>query len=419
MNIHLTALLAVLLIFSIASGAQFAESAYVRVNLLKYDPFPAEAGNYVDVFVKAENMGGSEAENFECELLPEFPFSLDPNEEALKSLGKLPPYDYALIDYMVRVDGNAVDGVNGLKIRCSGDGLGDGTSVVHTLAINVESSNPEFAIGSVRSVPSELRAGAEEAKLILEVQNIGEGDADLITTELKLPEGFYPSTSYSNIHNLGNMGKDSSKEAVFYIDIEDGLKSGNYPGVLEVRYKNDNNQEYMEKILFFDLKVKPSPSFVIEEVRAGTGTSSDSFTGYMVRGNDILSPSSITQGGAGELRIKIRNEGEEEAKSVSVKLFKDTSHPFDFDEVYDFIGNMGPGESSDAVFSFTVDGNAVLKKYLVDVEIRYLEGSDVGTETLTVPFEVAREDSSGMIVYIPIIVIVIVLAGILVWKKRK
>jgi hypothetical protein len=419
MEKYLPVLLALLMVLSIVSGSHSAKSAQIRVNLVKYEPFPAGAGDYVDVFIKAENLGSSEAINLECELLPEFPFSLDPNEDARKSIGKIPAYDYALIEYMVRVDKNAVDGGNELKIRCSDDGLKDGTSVIHTLRLDVESTNPELVIGLVKSVPEELRAGLEDVKLTLEIQNVGEGDAKLATAELKLPKGFAPSTSYSNVYNLGSIQSDSSKEVVFYMDLSEGLRSGDYPGILTLRYKNDNSNDFLEKTLFFDLRVKPSPSFSVEEIRAGTGTFSDSFTGYIVQGDEVVSPSSITQGGNGELRITLKNGGEEEARSVSVKLFKDSTHPFEFDEIYDFIGNLGPGESSDAVFRFTVDGNAVLKKHLIDVEIRYLEGNDVGTETLTIPFEIAREDSSGMMVYIPIIIVVIVLAGILVWKKRK
>lgn len=413
----LSGFLVVLLVMGSASAQNFG-IPYLKVDLVKYDPFPAEAGGYVDLFIKVENAGLAEASNLECELEPSYPFSLDEGEEALKSIGRLPRFDYALFEYRVRVDSNAVDGYNELKIRCSSDGLEDGVAIVETLALSVDSSNPEFAIGRITSVPEELKSGGEDVKLSVELQNVGEGLAKLTSVELVLPEGFSPSSSYSNIYNMGNVEKDSSKEAVFYMDIGKGVEAGQHPGVLEIRYKNGNSEEYVEKILFFSLNVMPSPDFVVEEVRAGAGTSSDSFSGYIVKGGTVESPSDISQGGSGELRITLKNEGASEAKSVSVKLFKDSTHPFDFDEIYDFIGNLEPGESSDAVFAFTVDANAVLKKYLLDVEIRYLEGNDVETDTATIPFEIAREDSGGMLLYIPAVIIVIAVAGFLLWRKR-
>lgn len=412
--------LSVMLILTAGSaGAQDFSFPYLKVDLVKYEPFPAEAGGYVDLFLKVENAGLAEAGNMECELEPSFPFSLDPGKEARKSIGKLPGFEYALFEYKVRVDSNAVDGDNDLEIRCSSDGLDEGVSIVKTLTVNVESKNPEFAIGLVESVPEDLKAGLEDVKITIELQNVGEGDAKLTTVELQLPEGFVPSTSYSNVYNLGNVEKDSFKEAVFYIDIGDEVKAGTYPGVLEIKYKSGSNDQYLEKILFLDLNVKPSPHFLVEEVRAGTGTGSDSFTGYLVKGNAVVNPSDISQGGSGELRITLNNDGEEEAKSVSVKLFKDSTHPFDFDEIYDFIGNLEPGESSDAVFRFNIDANAVLKKYLLDVEIRYLEGNDVSMETATIPFEIAKEDSGVAMFFIPVIVIVVVVAGFFIWRKRK
>lgn len=411
--------LVIIFLFAGTAQAQVGNGPYVKVYMVKYEPFPAEAGSYFKLFLKAENLGYDAAENVECELDPEFPFSLDMNEEARKSIGKLPASDYALLEYKVRIDSNAVDGDNEIEIRCSNDGLDDGVSVVDTFVINVESKNPEFAIGTIKSVPEDLKANKEDIKLTTELQNVGEGLAKLTMVELQLPEGFSPSTSYSDIYNLGNVEKDSSKEAVFYIDIGEEVEAGSYPGVLEIRYKSGNNDEYLEKILFFDLNVKASPNFVVEEIRSGTDTDSDSFTGYMVKGGAVTSPSDIAQGGTGELRITLRNDGEEEAKSVSVKIFKDSTHPFDFDEIYDFIGNLEPGESSDAVFSFSVDANAILKKYLLDVEIRYLEGSDVETKTTTIPFEIAQEDSGSMMLYIPVIIVVIVVAGFLLWRKGK
>lgn len=419
MKIYVTFGLIMILLLAGSANAQDFGIPFLKVDLVKYEPFPAEAGGYVDLFMKVENAGIVDATNLECEIDPSYPFSLDEGAEARKSIGMLPRLDYALFEYKVRVDPNSVKGSNDLKIRCSSDGLDDGVSVVKTLTLNVESRNPDFAIGQIRSIPEDLKAGAEDVKLSIEIQNIGEGLAKLTSAELELPEGFVASSSYSDIYNLGNIDKDSSKEAVFYIDINEDTEAGKYPGVLEIKYKNSNNDEYTEKIIFFDLNVKPSPRFVIEEVRAGMSTSSDSFSGYIVQGNSVISPSTISQGSNGELRLTLNNEGEEEAKSVSVKIFKDSTHPFDFDEVYDFVGNLNPGESSDAVFRFNVDGNAVLKKYLLDVEIRYLDGNDVSTESMTVPFEIAREDGTNMLIYIPVIVVLVIVVGIVVFKKRK
>lgn len=414
----LAGMLLSLMIISAGAQAQEFGMPYLKVSLVKYEPFPAAAGQYMDVYLKAENSGLGEARSVECEFIDNFPFTLDPNEDYVKSMGAIPSFDYALFGYKVRVDGNAIDGDNELKIKCSHDGLDSGVSLLKTFVVSVESSNPEFAVGMVTSAPAEIKAGMENVKLAVEIQNVGEGDAQLTIVELELPEGISATTSYSNSFNMGTIQKESSKEAVFYIDVGEGTEAGSYPGVLKLKYKNANSNDYIEKNMFLDINVKPSPKFSVEEVRVGVGTSSDSFTGYIVKGDSVVSPSSLEQGSASELRITVKNTGEEEAKGVSVKVFKDTSHPFTFDEIYDFIGNLAPGDSSDAVFRFTVDGNAVLKKYLVDTEIRFIDDNDVGTERVTVPVEVSRESTGGMLLYIPVLIAVIVVAGF-IWKRKK
>jgi hypothetical protein len=132
----------------------------------------------------------------------------------------------------------------------------------------------------------------------------------------------------------------------------------------------------------------------------------------------IVNPSDVSQGSSGEVRITILNEGEDEAESVSVKIFKDSSQPFEFTEIYDFIGNLAPNGSGDAVFQFTVDPDAVIKDYLIDIEIRYVEKSSVETvkDTITIPVNVQAANYSLIII---VILIAAAIGGFLFWRNRK
>ena len=411
----------ILLATPVSSQLVVSEFATIRIDQVRYDPFPAEAGRYVDVFIKVENTDLAEAENLECELIPEFPFSLDPNEEAVRSVGRLRGFEDVLFEYKVRVSPNAVEGDNDMGFRCSTVGLGQGLQVTRTLTINVESNQPEFAVGLITSVPEELKADQEDVKLTVMLQNIGGGDAKFVTVELNLPEGFEASDSFSDSYSLGTVEKDSSEEAVFYLDIAEGVRAGSYAADLIVQYKDDNNNqnEFKTQILRLSLNVKASPMFVIEEVRAGAGTASDGFTGYVLQDGEVVSPSTLEQGGVGELRIRVRNSGEEEAERVSVKVFQDSQNiPIDFDEVFDFIGNLDAGEAGEAVFTFSIDADAVLKEYLLETEIRYIDGNVVETETYTVPLAITRQGADNSLLVIAVVIIIII-AGLGIWKKKK
>jgi len=100
-------------------------------------------------------------------------------------------------------------------------------------------------------------------------------------------------------------------------------------------------------------------------------------------------PDNLTPGAKAEFRIKVKNTGNEKAESVSLRVFKDASQPFEFDEKSDFIGKLEKGDSGDAVLRVTVDNNAAAKKYLLDVELRGIdEKNNVVIFSRTVPITV-------------------------------
>ena len=385
-------------------GISFADSyvynsAILKIQELKYNPYPAEAGKYMDLWIKIENIGTEEADNVTCVLLPEYPFSLDPNENATRHIGKLPGTEEVILQYKLRVDSNAVEGWNEMKIKCQTEN--SDTWIIHEFDIYVESKIPEFAVGSIVSEPSKLFPDSEENKLLIEIQNIGTGDAELITSELILPKGITSSESYSNIANLGIIKEGESKTAEFYIDIDKNATPGNYRAKLIIKYKDSNNnrEEYKNQTLDIDIVVKPLPLFEIE--------------------NATTSPGKISQGDKVTLRLTIKNVGFEDAKTVSVKIYKQSDQPFDFDEKYDYIGNLKPNQSGEVVFRFDVDNDANLKTYLLKAEIRYIIDDDVKIVEKHIPIKVEMEKKDSKLFFSVILFIAfVILFGVYYGWKR-
>lgn len=329
--------------------------------------------------------------NYHC---PHYPFSLDPDEKAEKHIGRLSGLDSFLLKYQIRVASDAVKGENELDLLCT-TGYNIWTPVVVDISVN--STKPEFAVGSINSLPPSLKANTDNMQITLEIQNVGEGDAKLATAELRLPEGFHPSTSFSNKVSLGTLKRESVKEARFEIDTDE-VKAGVHQALLVIHYKTDDNNvdEYRTETIGFDLNIKPSPNMKIQKV---------------------IVPPNLSQGQTGELRLRVVNEGEETAKGVSVKVFKDSQNiPIDFREIFDFIGDIDAGKTGDAVFDFSIDRDAVLKEYLLKTEIRFIDDDTVRTETVTVPLVISQEQATFTVVYI--VVVILIIAGLIYWKKQ-
>ena len=106
------------LVFALSTNTVSASSGgALKVDIVKYDPYPAEIGKYVDVWVKIENIDHGRADDVSIELVPSYPFSLDSKTNAVKNIGILSPNSAAVHEYHLFVDSDAKPGTSSIKIR--------------------------------------------------------------------------------------------------------------------------------------------------------------------------------------------------------------------------------------------------------------------------------------------------------------
>jgi hypothetical protein len=368
----------------------------LSVVMTRYDPFPAEPGKYMTLWIKVQNIGHVSARNVTLELLDTYPFSLDASEERVRTYGEVLVTEPILAEYRVRVDSDALDGRNPIDLKIGMEGR---EFFIRSFDITVESKAVDFAIGSLVSEPERLQSDTENNKLTLGIQNIGESTAKLVRAELELPDGFYPSESYSDEYAVGSIDSESSEDAIFYIDIDRSVSQGEHIGMLKVYYKDDSDGEYKRKTLQVRIPVRASPTFEITQV--------------------ALNPKEIGQGMEGiEMKIDIRNSGTREAENVNLRVLKEATQPFDFYEKSNFVGDLEPNETGQAVFQFDVDGTADLKKYILDIEIRYTQDSTVSIAEDRVSFSVTQPLPNFTGIYIFLIIILALVSGTF-WYYRK
>lgn len=95
--------------------------AYIDATLMNQDPYPAEPNTYVEILVKFENNGMDNVNDFMTEVIPEYPFSLDPGSNGVVKIGNIEGLqedgEAIFVKYKIRVDKDAIDGDNSIKIR--------------------------------------------------------------------------------------------------------------------------------------------------------------------------------------------------------------------------------------------------------------------------------------------------------------
>lgn len=111
-----SALIFASLIFTVITSVTSASGAGLRADITRYDPCPAEIGQYLTVWVKIENVGYWRADDVSVEIVPSYPFFLDPHESSVKNIGILPD-EAAIFKFRIYVDENAKPGTREIKVR--------------------------------------------------------------------------------------------------------------------------------------------------------------------------------------------------------------------------------------------------------------------------------------------------------------
>lgn len=383
----------VMMLLMVSSALSAVENPILKVSIAKTDPLIVESDNYFDLWVKVDNLGNADANNAVVEFVDNYPFAVE--NDKVEVIGLLGSQNDYVVQYKVRVDSNAIEGNNILKIRYSVDGK---IFSEKEFNIMVEDNSASLVIGSIKSSPLNLIADTKDAKLTINLQNIGESKAKLISAKIILPNGFESSNSFSDIASIASIDADDSADADFYIDIDENISQGVYPATLIVSYKEDNNADYFSKTLDINLPVKASPSFEITNVEFDTD---------------------ITQKAIVSMIVTLKNIGGKDAESVSLRAFENAGLPIEFDEKSNFIGTIKSGESGQAVLKFTVDKEAVLKNYLLDLEIRAVSNSEVIVFDKTTSFDIVNAKNSSKTKYLLVGAVLIGLAGYFYTRKTK
>ncbi|MFH0798524.1 MAG: hypothetical protein V1906_03875, partial [Candidatus Woesearchaeota archaeon] len=99
-------------------------STDLRIEVIKYDPAPAEPGALMDIWLKVYTQGStisstSTLNDVKIYLVEEFPFTAASESEMVKSLGTMSPGETREIRFKVKVDSNANPGTNELRFKVS------------------------------------------------------------------------------------------------------------------------------------------------------------------------------------------------------------------------------------------------------------------------------------------------------------
>ena len=210
-----------LLALPYAHAANASLGGSLSVSGLQYLPSPALPGQYIEVYINVQN-NRVQVDSVLCELRPEYPFSLDANENAERQIGTLGAGQNFVLKYKVRVDPSSVLGDNNLKVACKTRDTG---WIEAKIPISVQSQARSLVIQQIILDPEEIEPGSQ-GTITLHVNNIATTPVRDVSVKLDLTSETLPfapieSATEKNIPFIGGSQEyDVSFKLVSFADAQ-------------------------------------------------------------------------------------------------------------------------------------------------------------------------------------------------------
>jgi hypothetical protein len=311
-------------------------------NMVNQVPDPVEPGGQVEVRFKIENIGGEVVENLVFEILQQFPFSLNPGSKAVKRIGDISMYQAGdesyVIYYKLRVDKDAIEGDNPIKIRYSVDsGL---TWTTKEFYIRVQTQDAMVSIEDVTLEPEQISPG-KQAKLTLNIQNnedtlikdirVNLGIlTKIVTTTVTTNELPITPVGSTNEKTIRNIAAHKSEEVVFDLIADADAISKIYKLPITISYIDNVGTNY-SKIYYTSLIVGEEPDLV----------------------GSIDSSEIISSGKAGTISLRFTNKGSSDVKFLYAELMQSENYDIISEPTY-YIGNIDSDDYESADFNIYV-----------------------------------------------------------------
>ena len=145
-----------------------ADTCSLNVSLLNQDPYPAVPGDYVKVVFQLKGVENKACTDAVFTIVPEYPFSLNTGDSpsiTIKGGTYTNNYDsFLMVPYKLRVDSDAIEGDNPLKVKYSSDStitfevLNSGENDVEALTLTVPKQDNIEIKGSPSNIIGSLDA---------------------------------------------------------------------------------------------------------------------------------------------------------------------------------------------------------------------------------------------------------------------
>ena len=252
-NLFLVLTLATSLLLVVPLASAQSTSPNIKVTLLNQDPDPVEQGDVVELRFKVENTGAASANEVQMQLLLDYPFSLY-SGKSVQDIGRLKAgqtgTDALVVRYKVKVDENAAEGDNEIKIQLRiGEGIWQ-TYKDNEFLVDVK----DYDVPDVKVFlsDSDIKSAGQRGTVTFDIANADKADIKFMQLTLN-PSENYQILSPSNYAYIGDVTSDDTESQDFDIYISKEAKNEVILPI-SIQYRDTNDKRY-EKSFMIKLKI--------------------------------------------------------------------------------------------------------------------------------------------------------------------
>lgn len=342
----------------------YGKSPRIDVDLASQDPDPVEPGKIVEVSFKLDNKGEL-ANDVVFEIIPEYPFSILPGESAVKNIGTLGTAQDTVrsvfVKYKLKVDQNAVDGNQELKIRYKSSDSESWITIDNT-TIKVQSKEAILSVEKFAAVPESVAPGSK-TRLAVSLRNHANSLLKDIKVTLDLGKSSDEETPFAPVGSTNEkvipfIDAQATSALEFNLIADPDAKSKVYKVPLKLQYSDILNKNYSKTLtLALVVGVEPDISVYVDTT------------------------SVYTAGSTGDISVKIVNKGLSDLKFLNVKLDKSEKYkvlsPY---EVY--IGNIDSDDYETADFDIALQSYDKIVEFPIKLTYRDVTNKEFSEEVV-------------------------------------
>lgn len=402
----------IIFLFTIMMISQVSFGA-LKLNHIQYDPAIVASGDEVDIIIQFEDESSFIKDEMIGKSDYSFKVNINPDDDLTKKYVSI--LDSEGDDLQGTIYGNqkynkvfkvkvAQDAPSGnYQFELVGQWYKNGVAVDFKRSLKFEMPVKKegiiLEISKINTLPSQVRPGDKFVELKTSIENVGNKDSKSIEIILDLPNGIESSYSDDNRRWIGRLNAGENREVTFYLNLDDNILSKVYYLNFSFNYMDLDDNTY-SKYRMIPLLVKPRSYIEVVKVE-GSGLS----------------------GSNGEMKVWVKNRGEQSAESVDVRILKQNSQPFVFDVRSDYIGELEPNEEGVAIFKFKIEPDAEIKTHDFKLIIRTKGDTDEGDDTIYSYNRRASFDVTGKApnyyIYIGFAGLLVILLFLVFRGKRK